>query len=360
MFGFIFQTLNLQLFAEAGTVVNATGTFTNAYDGKTVNRTSTDLMSPTMKTYYDTEFLENTREQLIFQQLGKKQVLPANHGMTVEWRKWNTLPDADRLQEAVIPVGKKFGMTSITADIAQYGEYVAVSDVLDLHAIDDVIVGATEELGAAAGKTFDKLVRAELLTGTNVMYSAGSSESTFKAAAPAVDNYITPTLINKVVTALKKANAPAYSGGKYLCVIHPSCTFDLRQSEEWIDCHKYMNTTEIFNGEIGELHGVRFLESTMCPVEQASSGKMFYHVMFFGKDAFATVDVSGAGMETIIKSKEQAGGPLNQFSTIGAKFSMGAKILYPERMIDLWCYSSYSGDDEANLAMVTQAPVVYP
>ncbi len=159
---------NLQLFAEAGTVTNVTTGTVNAYTG--VANTTT-AMSPTMKTFYDTELLENAREKLIFQQLGRKQSLPANHGKVVEWRKWNTLPEVDKLKEGVIPEGKKLGMTSMTVPIDQYGMYVTVSDQLELHAVDDVILGATEEVGASAGKSFDKLVRSVLKTGTNVLYA---------------------------------------------------------------------------------------------------------------------------------------------------------------------------------------------
>jgi hypothetical protein len=67
-----------------------------------------------------------------------------------------------------------------------------------------------------------------------------------------------------------------------------------------------------------------------------------------GKDAFGILDPEGEGMEMIIKSKEQAGGPLNQFSTIGYKFCHGAKILYQERMLRVESGSSYGSIDEAN------------
>jgi len=53
-------------------------------------------------------------------------------------------------------------------------------------------------------------------------------------------------------------------------------------------------------------------------------------------------------METIIKDRSEIGGPLNQFSTVGAKFEMGAGILYPERMLTLESLSSYSDLDDAN------------
>ena len=51
----------------------------------------------------------------------------------------------------------------------------------------------------------------------------------------------------------------------------------------------------------------------------------------------------------IIKSKEQVGGPLNQFSTVGYKFETnGATILYPERVLRVMSCSSYSAIDVVN------------
>jgi N4-gp56 family major capsid protein len=353
MFELIYR-YDLQLFADAGNVVNTTTGTANAYTGAT---TATDAMSPSMKVFYDTELLENAREKLIFQQLGRKQSLPAKHGKTVEWRKWNTLPAVEKLVEGVIPTGKTLGMTSMTVPIDQYGMYVTVSDQLELHAIDDAILGATEEIGASAGESYDKLVRAVLMTGANVMFAdIYKADGTFVstpttrsalAAGSANVAHLTPKMVNKAVTALKKNKVPTFSGGKYLAVIHPSVAEDLRNSQAWIEYHKYAATTELFTGEIGELHGVRFVESNLAAVVKEGSTAV-YMTMFFGKDAFGVIDPEGAGMETIIKSKDQVGGPLNQFSTIGTKFSMAAKILYPERLLTLESLSSYSAVDEAN------------
>lgn len=336
-------TLNLQLFADAGTVVNKT----------------TDL-SDTMKVFYETEMLENSREKLVFQQLGRKQTLPANHGKTVEWRKWNTLPDVHVLTEGVIPEGQKLGMTALTVEITQHGDYVTISDQLELHAVDDSILGATEELGATAGKTFDKLVRNKLMGNANTVFADVlkadgtfvSTPDTRAALATALGTSgqtakLTPTVINKAVTKLRKANAPYYSGNKYVCVIHPSVAFDLRESKGWIEAHQYAATEQIFNGEIGELHGVRFVESTLAPIVKQGD-KSIYLTMFFGKDAFGVVDPSGATMETIIKGREQAGGPLNQFSTVGVKFSMAATVLYPDRMVTVESSSFYNDDSNTD------------
>lgn len=343
--------LNLQHFAESGTLVNTTGNYVNAYTGDPQSFSGANDLTSAMKTYYDTELLENARAELVHTQFGKKQPLPAHRGKTVEWRKWNTLEDAAALTEGVIPTGQKLGQSSISVPIAQYGTYVTVSDQLELHAVDDVILGAAEELGASAGSTMDKLARNVLCQGTNVIYAdkvAADGKVTEVTSRETLDKTakLTPAVINKAVTYLKKMKAPKIDG-KYMAIIHPSVGYDLRQSEEWRDAHKYASPDEIFNGEIGELHGVRFIETTEAKVVSSTGGAV-YMSLFFGKDAYGEIDPDGGGMEMIIKDKSEAGGPLNQFSTLGYKFSTAFKILYEDRMVRVESCSDYSSVDEAN------------
>ena len=355
--------INLQLFADAGTLVNATGNYVNAYTGATTAFDGVNTMNGELKTFYDTELLENARIEMYYAQFAKKQPLPANHGKTVEWRKWNTFAKADKLQEGVIPTGQKFGMSSKTGSIDQYGTFAAITDQLELHAYDDVILGATEEMGASAAETQETLIRDGLLVNTNVLYcdninvADGTKVSTPTApnlmeASDTVMCLLTPDMVAKAVTKMKKDKVKTING-KYYAVIHPSVAYDLRKSKEWIEAHKYSATSEIFNGEIGELHGCRFIENTFAPIlggEYANkAGTVTYATYFFGHEAFGIIDPEGGALEMIVKSKEQAGGPLNQFSTIGYKLeSNGVTILYTERVLRVMSCSTYSATDEEN------------
>ena len=355
--------MNLQMFADAGTLVNATGNYVNAYDGTSQAFDGSNSLSGELKVYYDTELLENARVELFYAQFAKKQKLPANRGTTVEWRKWNTFAKATQLQEGVIPTGQKFGMSSKTGSINQYGTYAAISDKLELRAYDPVILGATEEMGASAAETQETLIRDALLVNTNVLYCdnitiatgavAGTptSPATMEATAE-VMCLLTPDAVAKAVTIMKKNRVPTING-KYYAVIHPSVAYDLRKSKEWIEAHKYAATSEIFNGEIGELHGCRFIENVFAPIlgdtYKNKAGGVTYATYFFGKDAFGIIDPDGGALEMIVKDKSQIGGPLNQFSTIGYKFETnGATILYTERLLRVMSCSSFSATDEVN------------
>lgn len=266
---------NLQLFADAGTLVNATGNYINAYTGEATEFSGVNTLAGELKTFYDTELLENARIDMYYAQFAKKQALPANHGKTVEWRKWNTFARAGQLVEGVIPTGQKFGMSSKTASINQFGTYAAITDILELRAYDDTILGATEEMGASAAETQEALIRDALYVGTNVLYCDNYVGDTFKSTPTGVGGMyndstngyalLTPDMVAKAVTKLKKDKAKTING-KYVAVIHPSVAYDLRKSEGWLEAHKYAAPEEIFNGEIGELHGVRFIEDTFAPI----------------------------------------------------------------------------------------------
>ena len=351
--------MNLQLFADAGSVVMTTIGTANAYSGET---SKTDAMNPTLKTFYDTELLENARIELFYAQFATKQRLPAGRGKTVEWRKWNTFKKADKLTEGVIPNGQTFGQSIITDNIEQYGTYAAVSDQLDLHAYDPVILGATEEMGASMAETQETLIRNALLTNGNVMFCdninladgtvVGTPEACNQMEASAtVMSIMTPKMVSKVVTYFKKNRVPRING-KYYAVIHPSVAEDLRNSDAWIEAHKYAATSEIFNGEIGELHGMRFIENPFAPVLDGEyvnkAGTKTYATYCFGKDAFGIIDPEGGAARMIVKSAAEVGGPLEQFSTVGYKLETnGAKVLYTERMVRLMSCSSYSATDDA-------------
>ena len=305
-----------------------------------INVTTQSSMSPTMKTFYDTALLENARENMVFTQFGKKQPM---HGNKVEWRKFNTFAKAlTPLTEGVIPSGQTLGMTKIEADTTQHGDFVAVSDRLELESFDDVIFGATEEMGATEGETYDTLTRNILVAGNSVAYAGGKNS---RATLTKTD-ILTPEMVNKASTWLKKNKAPKIDGC-YVALIHPSVAEDLRESDSWKEFHKYNDVEPIFKGEIGMLHGVRFIESNECKVWKDGDTAV-YATLFLGKDAFGILDPEGEGMEMIVKTKDQIGGPLNQFSTIGYKFCHGAKILYQERMLRVESGSSYSELDEAN------------
>ena len=362
----IFTENHLQMFATAGDVVNATGGYVNSNTGAVTEFSGKNTLTPLMKTWYDTMLLDNTKPKLVYAQFGKTQPLPAGGGKTVEWRKWNPFAKAGELQEGVIPTGQKMGQTTITGSIKQYGTFTSITDQLQLHSYDDVMGGATKLMSNSAAETQEALIRDALLTNLNVLYCDNVAlDGTFKSTptSPATmgcsttDGYslLTPEMVARAATLLKKNKVPTINN-KYVAVIHTSVAEELRKCSSWIELHKYASVVEVFNGEIGELHGVRFIENPDAPVlggdtYKNKAGGVTYATYFFGEDSFGIIDPAGGGLEMIVHDKSSGvGGPLNQFSTVGYKFETnGATILYPERLLRVMSVSpSYSAVDSPN------------
>lgn len=328
--------IDIQFFATTAFDANVNVT-TNAASGKD--------MSPTMKTFYDTTLLENAKDQHVFEQFTKKTTI---HGNKVEWRKWNTFGNADKLTEGVIPKGKDFGMTKIEASTNQFGMYTTISDRLEAESYDDVIFGASEEMGSSMGSTQDTLTRDIYLTGTSVMYAPKGDTDTSTRAALTAECKLTPALILKAKTWLVKHKAPTIDG-LYVMIIHPSVAEDLIQTEEWKEFHKYSDTDPWKKGYVGEIYGIRIIEANTAPVlEEGASNVAIYPCLAFGADAVGSVASEGEEFRMIIKSAGEIGGPLEQFSTIGYKGVHGGRVLYEDRLIRVECGSSYSAVDKAN------------
>ena len=143
--------MELQVFAEA-------------------NTQTTGGLSAEMKTYYGMELLENAKPQLVHNQFAATKGLPAGGGKTVEWRKFGAFDKAlTPLTEGVTPDGSGISVSYITKDLAQYGDYTTVSDMLDLTAIDDVVLEITDRHGNNMGLTLDTVTRNEIQQGNQVI-----------------------------------------------------------------------------------------------------------------------------------------------------------------------------------------------
>ena len=130
-----------------------------------------DGLSAEMKTFYDMTLIDEAEANLVHDQFGQKRPIPKGGGKTIEFRKFAPLARAiTPLTEGVTPDGKSLNVSTITATVSQYGDYITQSDVLELTSIDNTILEATKLLGRQAGRTLDTVVRNVLQSATNVTY----------------------------------------------------------------------------------------------------------------------------------------------------------------------------------------------
>ena len=310
--------INLQLFAA------------------TVQTTLLEGLSAEMKTFYDMTLIDEATSNLVHDQFGQKRPIPANGGKTIEFRKFAPLAKATTpLTEGVTPDGKSLAVSTITATVNQYGDYITQSDVLELTSLDNTILEATKLLGRQAGVTLDTVVRDVLQSGTNVTYcpkvAEGGAETAVTSRAN-LDNtcQLTVKVIQQVVAKLRGQNAPTI-GGKYVAIIHPYVAYDLMRDPEWIEAHKYTNSTNLYEGEIGEIAGVRFVQTTEAKIYEGG----VFGTLIMGDGAYGVTEITGGGLQTIVKQKGSAGtaDPLDQRSSVGWKAIKTAELLIPNYIV---------------------------
>lgn len=340
-----YKFINLQLFAELNT-----------------NVTTDPGLSAENKTFYDMALIKEASPNLIHDQFGQKRPIPKNGGKKIEFRKYASLPKAMApLTEGVTPDGKKLNVSTIEAEVAQYGDYVCLSDVLDLTAIDNNVLEATKAIGRQAGLTLDTITRNVLQSGTNVFYCPPVDENGKVTGEQPDDRSkltaackLTVDVVKRVVAMLKAANAPKINGS-YVCILHPYAAYDLMADPRWEEMHKYCKPEEMYEGEIGKVAGVRFVESSEAAIytgteNDCPDGLAVFAPLFLAADAYGITEVTGGGLQTIIKQLGSAGtaDPLNQRSTVGWKAMKTAEILLESYMCRVECCSEFSADAQAN------------
>lgn len=307
--------INLQLFAE------------------NTNTTASAGLSDEMKVFYSDYLIDNAVPKLVHDQFGQKHPIPKNGGKTIEFRKYSPLPKLlTPLTEGVTPDGQSLTVTTLEATVAQYGGYITLSDVLLLTAIDNNLVQATKLLGNQAGATLDTITREVLNGGTNVVYAGGVSSRT------ALTDNLKVEDIKKAVRALKVQNADKI-GDSYVAIIHPDVTYDLTNDPAWQAVKDY-DPKDWYEGEIGKIAGVRFVETTEAKIFAGG----VYSTLILGENAYGVTEVEGGGLKHFVKQLGSAGtsDPLDQRATVGWKAIKVAERLVEQFMVRIESKSTFA------------------
>lgn len=266
------RIIDLQLFA-AGDTVNTTEGIANNTTGTVAPYGENGGLSAEMKTYYSDYLIDMAEPKLVHDQFGQKCPIPKGNGKTIEFRKYDPLPKMTTpLAEGVTPSGQKLDMGVVTADVKQYGGFIELSDILMLTAVDNNLVQATKLLGGQAGRTLDTITREVLSGGTNVQYSEGQVDERglLNGGEESGNHYLTVDAVRKAVRYLKKMSAETIDGS-YVGIIHPDTAYDLMSDPKWINVKTYSDPEGIYQGEIGKIENVRFVESSEAKVFHAEN-----------------------------------------------------------------------------------------
>jgi N4-gp56 family major capsid protein len=138
-------------------------------------------------------------------------------------------------------------------------------------------------------------------------------------------------------------NAPKING-YFVGIVHPDVSYDLMSDPKWVNVKSYSDPDGIYEGEIGKIEGVRFVETSEAKVFEGAgaSGRDVYATMILGANAYGVTEVSGGGLEMIVKQLGAGQDPLNQRATAGWKATMTAERLVEEYMVRIETASTFT------------------
>lgn len=296
---------------------------------------TTTTLSGEMLQYLEKTFLERSEAATIHAEGAKKKTLGKNMGATVTFTKRTPFaPATTALTEGENPNSVGITSNKVVATLKGYGNWTKISSLLYNTSIDRQAKETVEMMAQNAGETIDALVRNVLHAGATVQFANSKSVLT----GITNDDILTVKEVKKAVRTLKKNNAPVYGDGFYLGKVGPDTSYNLMDDPAWIDTVKYTGKPELYKGEIGKVHKVRFIEATSNQKTESST-QTVYSNFIHGQEAFGVVDLSGEGLKKLIiktSDKGDTSNPLNQFMTFGWKAeAFAAAVLDPKWIINI-------------------------
>ena len=232
------------------------------------------------------------RPRLIFDQFATVSTSPVSTpGSAVKFAFAADLAAAvTPLTEIVTPDSVAITDTTVTLNLAEYGNVVKLTRYLQATSFIPFDPIAANVVGFNAGLSMDNLARTALTAGTQVVYSDVTTHVT--RVTQASTDIISSTRVRYIAAKLDAANVMPLEGGMYVGVIHPDVAYDLRSATDlagWRAANTYVNTALIQNGEMGEYEGVRFIKSSDSPIltNAGVTTTDVYQTVFFGQDALA-------------------------------------------------------------------------
>lgn len=295
--------------------------------------TTTNEVDPAVSTFYDRVLLERALPFLIHDQFAEERNIPSKSGNTIKFRRYSALTTATTpLTEGQTPNGQKLAKTDLTAQIAFYGDFVTITDVIDLTVEDPVLTVEAELLGEQAGETRDELTRDMLAATASATDATNGSngETPTEMTKTDIQNIVQVLLGNKakmrttVITASRGIGTTPVRAA-FWGTMHSDLITDLEGVTDFLPTAKYPAQQNILESERGQVGEVRWVYSQVA--DKSSDATPIYKLNIIGRNAYATTSITGGVLLNIVKNFGEGDDPLNQRATSGWKFPYTSRIL---------------------------------
>ncbi len=324
------------------------------------------------------ETLPLARRQLVAYQFGDPLTLPKGRGTTYTATRFNRVPlPFAPISEGVPPVGQQMTISQVSATAQQWADKITITDVAELTIKHPLVDQAKRLLALQIGETFDRNTFNTLLAGTQVNFV----NSRGARASLVAGDVLNPFEINRASAMLYNIGAPRFMGDEdtniklkaddgepkaaanprghahYAAILHPFVEADMRTNSQIVTAWSYSDVNKLYNDELGEYGGVRFVRSNMVP--------SFVGVaQINGTAGTAGALATGTYYITVTASDTQ-----NQYESRIYQVSTGASVTGPNGSISVvlpalagFTYNVYVGTttSPANLGLSAAGPTSGP
>lgn len=265
--------------------------------------------------------------------------LPRNQSGAIRFRRYDLLTAATTaLSEGITPSGSQLSITNVDATVAQYGDFVTLTDYLQFTTLDPILTETADLLGQQAGNTLDQIARDVMVAGSTIQYaSTATSTDTVSSSMKLTRQEVREAVrtlqgndarkITRMMNATDGFNTSPINAA-FIGIISHSTLYDLKNETGWIPVEEYANPKDAMEGEVGALDDVRFVMTTNAATTTGSLTTV-HLTLILGAEYYGISRISGEAMKNIVKPLGSAGtaDPLDQRATSGWKATFVAKRL---------------------------------
>jgi N4-gp56 family major capsid protein len=236
--------------------------------------------------YIQKKTLRLAERQLVAFQFAEKVTLPEGYGVTYTATRFNRLPlPYAPLSEGVPPVGEQLTISQVSGVAQQWGDRVTSTDVAVITTLHNPYKESIKLCALQIAETQERNTYLNLMGGTQVNFV----NSRGARASLQTGDVLDPHTVNRTVVALKDVGAPRFmsnssedvkrnagagqpkagksprSNPHYVAIIHPNVGGDFSENSTVVTAWSYSEINKLYNDEIGEWRGMRFVESNMVP-----------------------------------------------------------------------------------------------
>lgn len=199
-----------------------------------------------------------------FQFATVKTELGVEPGLTISMLTYDNLALGGSLTENTNMTTQALSGSTKQITVSEYGNAVAVSELLVQSSFDDIMASTTTLLGRDYSMVVDCELRDAALSGTNIVF-ASKSDGTKVTARTGLDATcaLKVSTIKDAIEILATNNAPKWGNTNWICFVHPHQSRTLRDDSAWINASNYGAPEQLFTGEIGRIDDTRFIETTL-------------------------------------------------------------------------------------------------